>query len=65
MAGVRGVKNPMPSKGGKPTGIFSSRGKQKMDSVAAQPEKGLMGYAKDCGHGKVAPVKRDNMIKGG
>jgi hypothetical protein len=64
MAGVRGIKSPMPSKGSAPTGIFSSRGAQKMDSVAAQPEKGLMKYAKDCGHGKVGPVKRDNMLKG-
>ena len=64
MAKVRGVENPMPSKGGKPTGIFSTRGRQKSDSVAAQPEKGLLRYAKDCCD-KVAPVKRDNMLKGG
>lgn len=32
---VRGRRNPMPTRGGKPTGIFSSRGvgKQKMDST--------------------------------
>jgi hypothetical protein len=62
MAGIRGIKNPMPSKGDKPTGIFSTRGRQKNDSVAAQPSKGLKDYAKEC-CGKVNPVKRDNMLK--
>lgn len=63
MAGIRGVKNPMPTKGDAPTGIFSTRGRQKMDSTASQPAKGLMADAKSC-DGKVAPVKRDNMLKG-
>jgi hypothetical protein len=64
MAGVRGAKNPMPMAGGKPTGIFSSKGSQKSDSTAAQPHKGLMASAKDC-CGKVMPTKRDNMLKKG
>lgn len=63
MAGIRGVKNPMPMKGEKPSGIFSCNGSQKSDSVASQPHKDLMSYAKGAGK-KVAPVKRDNMLKG-
>ena len=62
MAGVRGAKNPMPTKGDKATGIFSSRGVQKLDSTASQPGKSTMAYAKGCDHA-VKPVKRDNMLK--
>jgi len=62
MAGVRGVKNPMPKKGDKPTGIFSTRGSQKMDPCTA-PGKATMTYANNAGD-KVAPVARNNMLKG-
>lgn len=52
----------MPTKGDKATGIFSSRGVQKLDSTASQPGKSTMAYAKGCDHA-VKPVKRDNMLK--
>jgi len=39
MAGIRGVKNPMPKKGGQPTGIFSSRGSQKRDPLVGDQSK--------------------------
>lgn len=58
MAGVRGAKNPMPSAGGKPTGIFSTNGKQKHDSTAKQPAKPLLGYAKACASKGKAPKGR-------
>jgi hypothetical protein len=34
MAGIRGIRNPFPSKGKAPTGIFSTRGKQKQDGAS-------------------------------
>lgn len=34
MAGIRGARNPMPSKGKKPTGIFSTNGTQKQDGIS-------------------------------
>lgn len=46
MAGVRGAKNPVPTKGGKPTGMFSSKGKQKNDGGGGH--KDVLAYAKDC-----------------
>ncbi len=39
MAGIRGKKNPMPKAGGSPTGIFSSKGRQKMDGLSASQSK--------------------------
>lgn len=66
MAGVRGVKNPMPTKGGKPTGIFSSKGSQKNDSTADFGHKKLLNDNKYNGtDDRCNPVKRDNMIKKG
>lgn len=41
---IRGIRNPMPSKGGKPTGMFSSRGKQKVDPTSGY-DKSLNRYA--------------------
>lgn len=42
---IRGRRNPMPSKGEKPTGIFShGNGKQKMDPVKSD-HKGLLKYS--------------------
>lgn len=42
---VRGIKNPFPSKGDSPTGIFSTRGKQKQDGVSG-PHMDALRYAK-------------------
>ena len=36
MARIRPPKNPMPSAGGAPTGIFSTRGSQKKDPVESK-----------------------------
>lgn len=44
MAGIRGVRNPMPKKGKKPTGMFSSRGRQKQDG-ASGPNMDSLKYA--------------------
>lgn len=41
---IRGVRSPWPKKGLKPTGIFSTRGRQKNDSVSF-PNEGLANYA--------------------
>jgi hypothetical protein len=55
---IRGVKNPVPMSGDKPTGIFSTRGKQKKDSLSASQQK----YSKYCGceqtGGASGPVKK-------
>jgi len=64
MAKIRGVKNAMPVRGDSPTGIFSTRGKQKLDPLAGDQSK----FSKMTGaNGKMArmdPVTRDNRIKG-
>jgi hypothetical protein len=59
---IRGVKNPLPTKGGSPTGIFSTRGSQKNDPVGAgfRPEL----TAKSLDKPRKGPVKRDNKLKG-
>lgn len=62
MAGIRGVRNPVPQSGSKPTGIFSTSGSQKMDKRTAK-HAGMTATAfktprKD-------PVKRDNRLKKG
>ncbi len=44
MPGIRGLRNPIPSKGKAPTGIFSTRGKQKQDG-ADGPNMGTLKYA--------------------
>ena len=44
MAGVRGIRPTLPSKGSTPTGIFSTRGKQKQDG-ASGPGMGTLKYA--------------------
>lgn len=60
MAGVRGIKNPMPKAGGKPTGMFSSRGKQKQDPIGGGFKPSLTGsnYRMD----RKDPVKRNNRL---
>ena len=45
---IRGLRPIMPKRGKAPTGIFSTRGKQKMDSTSKFPAKGDMSYAKGC-----------------
>ncbi len=44
MAGIRGVRSANPKAGGKPTGIFSTRGSQKQDG-ASGPEMPLLSAA--------------------
>ena len=44
MAGIRGIRNAIPSKGKSPTGIFSTRGKQKQDGMSG-PNMGTLKYA--------------------
>lgn len=62
MAGVRGAKSAMPMKAKAPTGMFSTNGSQKMDPKSTQ-HKAVMDSALCCTKGKVAPKKRDNMLK--
>ena len=61
MAGIRGVRNPMPKKGGQPTGIFSTRGKQKQDPTGGGFKPGMTATAMD--KPRKGPVKRDNGLK--
>jgi hypothetical protein len=64
MAGIRGVVNPMPKAGKAPSGIFSTRGSQKMDSTSSFKYKDVQKAAVCCGE-KVTPKPRDNRIKKG
>lgn len=61
MAGIRGVKNPLPKAGGKPTGMFSGRGSQKQDPTGGGFNPSMTATAMDMPRKK--PVKRDNQIK--
>jgi len=45
---IRGMKNPMPTKGKAPTGIFSTRGSQKNDGMHSE-HMSLLNYAKKGG----------------
>ena len=45
---IRGSKPIYPAKGKSPTGIFSSKGKQKMDSTSRFSNKDDMNYSKGC-----------------
>lgn len=63
MAGVRGVRNPMPMRGGKPTGIFSTKGKQKVDPLAKVQQNNAKLTASQLRGPKINPKKRDNRIK--
>ena len=45
MAGIRGVRNPFPKKGGKPTGMFSEKGRQKQDGLTNNPHMDTYKYA--------------------
>jgi len=60
MAGIRGAIDPTPTKGDKPTGIFSTRGSQKKDPCTAGHE-GMT--ASKYRHSKVDPKARDNGLK--
>lgn len=58
---IRGVKNPMPKKGGSPTNIFSTNGKQKNPPLGSGFKPNLTGSV--LRGPKIGPVKRDNRIK--
>lgn len=61
MAGIRGVRNPVPKRGSAPTGIFSTKGSQKKDkNTFAHQNMTGSNYRGP----KTDPVKRDNRIKG-
>jgi hypothetical protein len=55
---IRGVKNPVPMSGDKPTGIFSTSGSQKKDPLSASQSKNssMIGSAQMGGNRK--PVKK-------
>lgn len=63
MAGIRGVRNPVPSKGGAESGIFSSKGSQKKDALSPTQRKhaGMAGNNFD--KPRKGPTKRDNGLK--
>lgn len=61
MAGVRGQKPYMPMAGGKPTGMFSSRGTQKKDPTSGGCKPNMTAKALDMP--RKGPQKRDNRIK--
>lgn len=61
MAGIRGVKNPMPKKGGATQNLFSTEGKQKNPPLgdSYMPQYTGSNYRKP----RKDPVKRDNGLK--
>lgn len=59
MAGVRGIRNPLPKKGGSPTGMFSSKGRQKQDG-ATGPHMDTLRYAHSGGGEIAGKPKSDN-----
>jgi hypothetical protein len=61
MAKIRGVKNPMPKAGGKPTNIFSTNGRQKNPSLGSAYKPGMTGAKYR--HTRKDPVARDNGLK--
>lgn len=61
MARSSGDKDTWPTKGKPPTGMFSSKGSQKMDSTAGVKHMDMTGNKLD--GPRVKPVKRDNRIK--
>jgi hypothetical protein len=61
---IRGVRPFMPEKPSKPTGIFSTNGKQKLDSTERFTLKGVKDAAIKT-NPPMPPKKRDNRIKGG
>ena len=61
MAGIRGVRNPVPTKGEKPTGIFSTRGSQKKDDLGSAYKPELTGS--NLRKPRVDPKPRDNGLK--
>ena len=63
MAGIRGVRNPMPSKGDSPTGIFSTKGKQKLDPLVGEQSKYKKYTGSEYRMERKDPVKRDNGLK--
>lgn len=63
MGKIRGVVDPFPTRGKPPTGMFSSRGSQKMDPVTA-PAGDVALKRKAHVIDNVGPVSRDNRING-
>lgn len=61
MAGIRGVKNPVPKSGSKPTGIFSTNGRQKKDPIGWGYKPSMTGAKYD--KPRKGPQKRDNRLK--
>ena len=61
MAGIRGVRNPMPKKGEKPMNIFSRTGSQKKDPLGSGFKPEMTATALD--QPRKGPVKRDNGLK--
>lgn len=60
MAGIRGIRSFMPKKGKSETGIFSSRGSQKMDDLSGFSAQGMAGNKGD--KPRKGPVKRNNKL---
>ena len=63
MAGIRGVRNPKPKKGGAPTGIFSTGGSQKKDALRGSQKSNASMTASEYRGPKVNPKRRDNKIR--
>jgi len=58
---IRGVRNPLPTAGDKPTGIFSTRGSQKKDPLGSGFKPDMTAKAMD--KPRKGPVKRNNGLK--
>lgn len=58
---IRGPKSAMPKKGGKPTNIFSTAGRQKNPPLGDNFRPGMTATAMD--KPRKGPVKRDNGLK--
>ena len=63
MAGIRGVKNPMPKKGKAPTNIFSRTGSQKKDTLSAKQAECSKYTGANYREPRIDPVKRNNGLK--
>jgi hypothetical protein len=61
MAGIRGVKSPIPKRGTAPTGIFSTKGSQKNDPLGKGFKPEMTATAMD--KPRKGPVKRNNGLK--
>jgi hypothetical protein len=63
MGKIRGVVDPFPQRGDKPTGMFSSKGRQKYDGNNASAADLATQRAAHAAT-RVDPVSRDNRIRG-